>query len=92
MAGGGGWSRGWSIRVIGYQQLPGLPWPGRLDTPDPSRDNFHQKSSAADHLTTAAREQRGRNLIRSFMSSGGILQLSLWFLSSILADSVFSFL
>ena len=70
---------------------PGLAWPGRLDTTDPSRDNFHQKSSAADHLTTAAREQRGgRNLIRSFMSSGRILQLSLWFLSSILADSVFS--
>ena len=51
-----------------------LAWPGLAawTLTDPSRDNFHQKSSAADHLTTAAREQRG-----SFMSSGRILQLSL---------------
>ena len=37
-----------------------LAWPGLAawTLTDPSRDNFHQKSSAADHLTTA-REQRG---------------------------------
>ena len=34
-----------------------LAWPGLAawTLTDPSRDNFHQKSSAADHLTTAAR-------------------------------------
>ena len=48
-----------------------LAWPGLAawTLTDPSRDNFHQKSSAADHLTTA-REQRGISSDHSCLQEG----------------------